>query len=120
MADYEKRPWGEFYVLRANGKYKVKRLIVYPGQRTSLQYHNHREEHWIFTEGIGSTTLIKDAITSMYEAYPSKYMFIPKGAAHRITNTGKELLYFIEVQIGDYLEEDDIVRLEDDYNRETL
>lgn len=107
------RPWGSFNVLSQDDGYQVKKLIVKPDQRLSLQYHHKRSEHWVIVEGMPLIQIGDD------EFYLNKNqsVFIPKGVKHRISNYGKEDVIIIECQIGNYLGEDDIVRLEDDYNR---
>lgn len=111
------RPWGTYATLKAeqgpNGGYKVKRITVKPGQRLSLQYHQHRAEHWVVVQGHGCVQLGD----TEYQALPGQYHYIPVTQTHRLTNVGKEDLVLIEVQCGSYLEEDDIVRLADNYGR---
>lgn len=114
MLEVGERPWGKYFVLKDEPCYKLKRIEVNPGHRLSYQYHNHRQEHWIIVEGECNVVVNE-------ENHPLKYgesIFIPLGAKHRIENTGKNLLVFIEVQTGDYFGEDDIIRLQDDYQRE--
>ena len=106
-----KKPWGTSEVLLSELNYKVKRIFVKPGERFSLQYHNHREEHWIIIEGIGYITQYgQEGVIR-----PGEYAYIPKKGVHRLKG-GKDGITFIEVQRGD-CREDDIVRLEDDYGR---
>jgi mannose-6-phosphate isomerase-like protein (cupin superfamily) len=93
--------------------YKVKKLHIYPGSKISLQYHNKRSEHWVVTSGKAMVTHGNKSF--VLEKEQSTY--IPTGTIHRLENVGKEPLEIIEVQIGAYLEEDDIVRLEDKYGR---
>jgi mannose-6-phosphate isomerase-like protein (cupin superfamily) len=107
------RPWGKYEVLIDEDNYKVKRIFVKPQQRLSLQYHNKRNEVWVIVNGKGIATRGDDLI----EIQKGQFIEIPLGAKHRVENTGNVDLIFIEVQNGDYLGEDDIVRLEDDYNR---
>ena len=92
---------------------KVKRIFLYPKQRFSLQYHNHREEHWTIVEGIG--TITQHGVDAIIR--PGEYAYIPKKDIHRLYGGEKGVL-FIEVQRGKCLE-DDIVRLDDDYGRVT-
>jgi mannose-6-phosphate isomerase len=110
---YEERPWGSFTVLDEGTAYKVKRIEVLIGKRLSYQKHSHRAEHWMVVGGRAKVTLdgVEFAV-SMGQAID-----VPAGAAHRIENVGEELLTFIEVQRGDYLGEDDIQRLQDDFGR---
>ncbi len=107
------RPWGSFTnLLEANG-YKVKKIVVNPGQKLSLQYHKHRSEHWTVVKGRAKVTLIENVVT--YNE--SEMVYIPVLAKHRVENCESEPLELIEVQYGDYLGEDDIVRIEDQYGR---
>ena len=92
---------------------KVKRIVVDPGQRLSLQLHHQRAEHWFVTHGEATVT-IGDA---EHVLGPGQAVDIPVGTPHRVHSSGTEALVFIEVQLGDYFGEDDIVRLEDDYGR---
>jgi mannose-6-phosphate isomerase len=113
MLEVGERPWGKYYVLKDEPHYKLKRIEVNPGQRLSYQYHHHRQEHWVIVEG--ECNVVLDGHNN-----PLKYgesIFIPQGAKHRIENTGKAVLVFIEVQTGTYFGEDDIIRLEDDFGR---
>ena len=109
----ETRPWGRYQVLDEGTQYKVKRIEVWGGKRLSYQKHASRAEHWTIVRGRAGITL--DGVQHSLE--PGQSLDIPLGAAHRIANPGEETLVFIEVQRGDYLGEDDIVRLEDDYGR---
>lgn len=113
MSIEENRPWGSFTVLDSSPSCKVKRLAVKPGKRMSLQYHEHRSEHWVVVAGTALITLGDKNITLQ----ANQSLFIPVGAVHRIANPGTTHLEIIEVQYGEYLEEDDIIRLEDDYGR---
>lgn len=107
------RPWGKWEILADGPGYKVKRITVKVGQRLSLQLHDQREENWVIVNGTGIVTVGDKKI----DVLPNTYIFIPKKTVHRIQNNGKEDIVFIEVQKGDYLGEDDIKRIEDDYNR---
>lgn len=110
---YDERPWGTFTVLDEGEGYKVKRIEVYSGKRLSYQKHARRAEHWFVVQGEARVTLDgEDVIRKVGEDVD-----IEIGTAHRVENPGDELLVFIEVQRGDYLGEDDIVRLEDDFGR---
>ncbi|QZA59419.1 mannose-1-phosphate guanylyltransferase/mannose-6-phosphate isomerase [Candidatus Rhabdochlamydia porcellionis] len=107
------RPWGHFTVLEEAERYKLKRIVVEPKQRLSLQMHYHRSEHWIVIKGTAKVTIDQqETILSENES-----IFVPKRAIHRLENPGKVLLELIEVQVGEYVGEDDIVRLEDVYQR---
>ena len=108
-----RRPWGEYEVLSAGGGYKVKRISVSPGGKLSLQSHRRRSEHW--TTVAGAMTITIDGREFAMPAGES--CFVPAGAKHRMANDTDSEAAIIEVQIGDYLEEDDIVRYEDIYGR---
>lgn len=110
---YDERPWGSFTVLDEGAGFKVKRIEVLPKKRLSYQKHARRAEHWFVVEGTARITL--DGAEIVKRAGES--VDIAVGTAHRVENPGEELLVFVEVQRGDYLGEDDIVRLEDDFGR---
>lgn len=110
----EERPWGQFEILAEGERHKVKRITVNPGHRLSYQYHHHRCEHWVIVAGAGIVTRNDEAIP----VRANQCLLIPQEAKHRIENTGAEPLVFIEVQFGEYLGEDDIVRVADDYQRQ--
>lgn len=110
-----KTPWGKWEVLLDEPEYKVKRIVVDPGQRLSYQVHARRREHWMIVKGKALVTL--DGKVKTIET--GETVDVAVGMAHRIQNSGPETLVFIEIQMGDYFGEDDIVRLEDDYNRTT-
>lgn len=107
------RPWGYYLVLHEEAGCKVKRILVRPGTRLSLQRHRHRAEHWYLVQGEAMVT--RDGETIPLRAGGS--LGIPVGAVHRIQNVGQEDVIFIEVQSGTYLGEDDIERFEDDFGR---
>jgi len=107
------RPWGSYERVAAGGTFQVKHIIVRPGQALSLQMHHHRAEHWVVVAGTANVEC--DAIKKTLTANESIY--IPLGAKHRLSNPGDVDLHLIEVQSGDYLGEDDIVRFEDRYGR---
>ena len=107
------RPWGYYTVLSDEPYHKVKRIVVYPGKRLSLQKHQRRAEHWTMVDGEGLVTLDGKQV----RLRKGDSIDIPLGAVHRIENMTSENTAFIEVQTGDYFGEDDIVRLEDDYGR---
>lgn len=109
----ESRPWGQFKVLSESDGYKVKELLVKPGQKLSLQMHNHRCEFWTVISGEALVTINNE--TRLLKA--KENTFIPFKAAHRLENPGTENLVVVEVQCGDYLGEDDIVRFDDVYGR---
>jgi mannose-6-phosphate isomerase len=114
MLERDERPWGSYTVLEDAAGYKVKRLEVRAGRRLSYQRHERRAEHWFVVAGAGVVTI--DGTD--HPVSKGVAIDIPLGAAHRIANTGTELLVFIEVQHGSYFGEDDIVRLEDDFGRD--
>ncbi len=107
------KPWGFYETLYTESGFQVKRIQVNAGQRLSYQKHARRAEKWTIVKGSGKVVLNgkETAVT------PGSTADIPAGASHRMWNTGSQPLVFIEVQVGDYLGEDDIVRLEDDYKR---
>src|SRR5512135_318462 len=107
------RPWGTYTVLDEKSNYKIKRIEVLPGKRLSLQKHHHRSEHWIVVSGTALVTCGEQQQTINV----NESTFIPIGQNHRLENPGKIPLIIIEVQNGEYLGEDDIVRFEDDYQR---
>lgn len=107
------RPWGTYTTLGQEDGYKVKRIVVKPGQALSLQYHRHRSEHWVVVQGTG-TVQIGDR---EYPTVPGQYRYVPLNEIHRLTNSGDTELVLIEVQCGETLREDDIVRLADFYGR---
>jgi mannose-1-phosphate guanylyltransferase / mannose-6-phosphate isomerase len=113
--DHQKvhRPWGSYQSLDLGERYQVKRIVVKPGSRLSLQLHHHRAEHWVVVRGTALVT-IDDTIRTLHE---NESVYVPSGSRHRLENPGKIDLELIEVQTGSYLAEDDIVRFEDDYNR---
>jgi mannose-6-phosphate isomerase len=110
---FDRRPWGTFTVLDEADGFKVKRIEVLPGKRLSYQKHARRAEHWVVVAGTAKVTLDDRDIT----VAAGEAVDIAVGAAHRVENPGTETLVFIEVQRGDYLGEDDIVRLQDDFGR---
>jgi len=107
------RPWGSYESVDNGGEFQVKRLTVKPGRKLSLQMHHHRAEHWVVVRGTAEVTRGEEVFT--LTANQSTY--IPVGVQHRLASAGEEMLEVIEVQSGSYLGEDDIVRFEDDYNR---
>jgi mannose-1-phosphate guanylyltransferase / mannose-6-phosphate isomerase len=107
------RPWGSYEGVQQGERYQVKRIKVKPGQRLSLQMHHHRSEHWIVVRGTAEVTR-GDEVFTLTE---NQSTYIPLGVTHRLANPGKLELELIEVQVGAYLGEDDIVRFEDQYGR---
>ncbi|HTO79800.1 MAG TPA: mannose-1-phosphate guanylyltransferase/mannose-6-phosphate isomerase [Methylocystis sp.] len=107
------RPWGYYQSIDAGSRYQVKRIVVKPGERLSLQMHFHRAEHWIVVKGTAEVDC--DELTKL--VHENESIYLPMGCKHRLTNPGKIDLELIEVQTGSYLGEDDIVRFQDAYNR---
>ena len=110
----EYRPWGSFTVLEVGERYKIKKIIVNPGEKLSLQMHHHRSEHWVVVKG---TAKVRCGNKEFF-LHENESVFIPKSTLHRLENPGKIPLEIIEVQVGEYIEEDDIIRFEDIYERE--
>jgi mannose-6-phosphate isomerase len=109
----ETRPWGTFHVLDEQPSFKVKRITANPTGRLSLQSHKHRSEHWTVVNGTATVTVNAAVLTlTRWQSVD-----IPLGAKHRLENFGAEIVEIIEVQFGEYLGEDDIVRYEDVYQR---
>ena len=109
----ETRPWGSFTILSDAENFKAKRLDVLPQKKLSLQSHKLRSEHWIVVTGLARITL-GDTIQ---DYNPGDHIFIPIQTKHRIENPGHSLLTIVEVQLGEYFGEDDIIRYEDDFGR---
>ncbi|MFW6092720.1 MAG: mannose-1-phosphate guanylyltransferase/mannose-6-phosphate isomerase [Pseudomonadota bacterium] len=107
------RPWGSYEGVEQGERYQVKRITVKPGERLSLQMHHHRSEHWIVVRGTAEVTRGEELFTLT----ENESTYIPLGVTHRLANPGKLTLELIEVQVGAYLGEDDIVRFEDQYGR---
>ncbi|MFT7823437.1 MAG: mannose-1-phosphate guanylyltransferase/mannose-6-phosphate isomerase [Sulfurimonas sp.] len=107
------RPWGTYTILEESDGYKIKRIVVKPGKRLSLQKHYHRNEHWIVLSG-SATVTVNDKV---FVVNPNESTYIKAGDIHRLENQGKLPLVIIEAQVGEYTGEDDIVRFEDDYKR---
>tara|TARA_Y100000385_G_C12834173_1_gene525893 strand:- start:183 stop:536 length:354 start_codon:yes stop_codon:yes gene_type:complete len=110
----EKRPWGAFFVLSDEKDFKIKKIEVNPSKRLSYQFHNKRSELWYILKGVGIVT-INDKKT---EVKKGSIVKIKKLEKHRIENNGSKTLTFIEVQTGSYFGEDDIVRIQDDFDRD--
>lgn len=113
VAATELRPWGSFTVLEEGRGYKIKRIEVKPGHRLSLQMHHHRSEHWIVVSGTAKVVCGEQEM--LLSSNQSTY--VPPCTAHRLENPGVLPLVLIEVQNGEYLGEDDIIRFQDDYAR---
>jgi mannose-6-phosphate isomerase-like protein (cupin superfamily) len=110
---FERRPWGGFETLQVGAGYKVKRLVVQPGHRISLQRHRFRAEHWVVVAGAPRVVIKGRARRLKSRATVD----VPRGAWHRIENPGRRPVVIIEVQLGPHLDERDIVRRHDDYGR---
>ena len=108
------RPWGSFRSLLLADNHQIKEIFVDPGQRLSLQSHQQRSEHWIITNGPALVTIDDQELKLEVGAH----IFIPQGAKHRLTNPGEKRIKIVEIQIGNYLGEDDITRYEDAYQRD--
>jgi mannose-6-phosphate isomerase len=109
----DERPWGSWEIIATGPNYAVKRMMVKPGARLSLQRHAFRAEHWVMVGGSAQVT----RGTETLPVTSGDHVAIACGDVHRIENTGSEALVFIEVQHGERLEEDDIERIDDDYGR---
>jgi mannose-1-phosphate guanylyltransferase/mannose-6-phosphate isomerase len=107
------RPWGNYTILEEGDRYKIKRIVVVPGSKLSHQLHHHRSEHWVVVSGTARVT----NGDKEYDVHTNESTYIPMSTKHRLENPGKVPLQIIEVQNGEYLEEDDIVRFDDDYKR---
>jgi mannose-6-phosphate isomerase-like protein (cupin superfamily) len=109
----EIRPWGSYTILEDTDKYKIKKVIVNPGEKLSLQMHHYRSEHWVIVKGMAQVTLNKeeDRFVRVGES-----IYVPSCTWHQLSNPGLLPLEIIEVEIGDYLNEDDIVRYEGPFN----
>jgi mannose-6-phosphate isomerase-like protein (cupin superfamily) len=113
------RPWGIYYVLEDKPNFKVKKIVVNPGARLSLQSHKHRSEHWVVVSGLATVEVRKTDKSSewVFDLSANESCFIPMQNKHRLANYGKIPLVIVEVQVGEYTGEDDIERYEDDYSR---
>lgn len=113
IGDKDTRPWGTWEVVTVGENYIVKKICVNPGQTLSLQMHHHRDEHWIITSGQAVVTLGE----KQFDALENTPVFIKAGQKHRIANKTEQPVIFIEIQTGHTLDENDIVRFEDQYGR---
>jgi mannose-6-phosphate isomerase-like protein (cupin superfamily) len=113
MRESDERPWGRYEVLEEQPGFKVKVLEVKPGARLSLQRHARREEHWVVVKGVADVVRGDEEL----QLHQGEHVHIPLQTNHRLGNSSPGPLEIIEVQLGDYLGEDDIVRLADDYRR---
>jgi mannose-1-phosphate guanylyltransferase / mannose-6-phosphate isomerase len=107
------RPWGYYQSVDTGTRYQVKRIVVKPGAKLSLQKHFHRAEHWVVVRGTAEVTVNAEVST----VHENESIYVPIGSTHRLANPGKIALELIEVQVGSYLGEDDIVRMDDVYAR---
>jgi len=107
------RPWGRYTVLEKGDRYKIKRIVLNPKAKLSLQIHHHRSEHWVVVTGTARVTKGEE----VFDVHPNESTFIPVSMKHRLENPGSIPLQIIEVQNGDYLEEDDIERFDDEFGR---
>jgi mannose-1-phosphate guanylyltransferase/mannose-6-phosphate isomerase len=107
------RPWGNYTVLEKGDRYKIKKIMLHPKAKLSLQIHHHRSEHWVVISGTAKVTRGEE----VFDVHPNESTFIPISMKHRLENPGLIPLQIIEVQNGDYVEEDDIERLGDEYGR---
>jgi len=107
------RPWGNYTVLEKGDRYKIKKVVIHPKAKLSLQVHHHRSEHWVVISGTARVTRGEE----VFDVHPGESTFIPISVKHRLENLGLISLQIIEVQNGDYVEEDDIERFDDEYQR---
>ncbi|MDA9034274.1 adenylyltransferase/cytidyltransferase family protein [Hyphomicrobiales bacterium] len=113
LGNVEKRPWGNYHVIAKNTGYQIKEIKVEKGRKLSLQKHKDRSEFWQIIKGKSKIIIEKEE----YFLGENQHIYIPKDTVHRIENIGKEQLIFIEIQLGESLKEEDIIRIEDDYGR---
>jgi len=107
------RPWGSYTILEQGPRYKIKRVVVNPGEKISLQKHSHRSEHWVVVKGAAKVAIGGEEIF----IHENESAYVPKSTLHRLENAGKIPVEIVEVQNGEYMEEDDIERFDDDYGR---
>ena len=108
------RPWGKYTTIGAGDKWQVKRLEIKSNESISLQLHNHRSEHWIVVKGVAKVEIDSES----FLVKSNESIYVPLGSKHRLSNPNNEKLIIIEIQNGNYLGEDDIIRFEDKYGRE--
>ena len=113
MRESDERPWGRYEVLEEQPGFKVKVLEVKPGERLSLQRHSRRGEHWVVVEGIADVVCGENGM----KLSKGEHLHIPPETNHRLGNSSQQPLKLVEVQLGEYLGEDDIIRISDDYER---
>ena len=116
MMSIEERPWGTYRIIEQGTFFKIKQIILLPHKRTSLQYHKYRAECMTVTDG--SVEIVVGNETN--KMVPGDYCYIKTGVPHRLQNNSEHPVYIIEVQTGENLGEDDIIRLEDDFNRDAI
>lgn len=109
------RPWGYYEELLKGDRFKVKKIHILPGKRLSLQMHHHRAEHWVVVKG---TAKVMVDGKEMF-VHENESVFVPKSTLHRLENVGKIPLEIVEIQTGEYVEEDDIISVEDDWGRDS-
>ena len=114
MKTFVNKPWGSFEIIYEGKQYIVKKIIVNPGGQLSLQSHQHRSEHWLIAEG-KAEVVINEQTLNLQE---NQHIFIPQGAKHRLINRTEQILVVIEMWFGNNLEENDIKRYQDIYNRD--
>ena len=113
LGNVEERPWGNYHIIAKNTGYQIKEIKVSKGSKLSLQKHKSRSEFWQIVRGQSKIIIEKKD----YHLKEGEHIYIPKNTIHRIENTGNQDLIFIEIQLGENLKEEDIIRLEDDYGR---
>ena len=113
LGNVEERPWGNYHIIAKNKGYQIKEIIVSKGSKLSLQKHSGRSEFWQIVKGESKITIENKE----YYLKEKEYIYIPSNTIHRIENIGKDDLIFIEIQLGENIKEEDIIRLEDDYGR---
>lgn len=113
VGDFDSRPWGRWEVLSVGEGFIIKKIDVNPGAKLSLQSHEHRSEHWTIICGQAAVTRDEE----VFELKTDGYVFIPARAKHRIENIGNTPMSFVEIQVGEVLDEKDITRYEDSYGR---
>tara|TARA_B100000315_G_C14378726_1_gene496417 strand:- start:401 stop:745 length:345 start_codon:yes stop_codon:yes gene_type:complete len=113
MNSIVQKPWGSYQIIEKGKNHLVKNILVKPGEKLSLQSHEHRSEHWVIVEGIAKVT-INETVKTLQT---NESIYIPEKNKHRLENEGEENLKIIEVQYGNILQEDDIIRYKDIYNR---
>ena len=116
MSEIINKPWGYFQVLNSQEGFLVKKIFVNPLSKLSLQSHKHRSEHWVVVQGIAEVTIDENS----YKLSTNESIYVPLGSKHRLENNSEKDLIIVEVQIGDHLKEDDIVRYDDIYGRKAL